>query len=255
MKSYLHPRIFAVLGLFLSLSFPASAQTEYRLSGGSLTPQAAALSPGSMSVSLNYDTHQLFLSPELVKTGTGLIPFIPGPFSVRIRQNILPIATTNYLEGIEYTTEVYVNGNNAPAVAGDVGCVIKTEGLVSWFPSLRISGGGVSSMETNAWRVRVSMDLGADRFLITLSGEAGVLLHLPENLLFTGLAASGSVALIRDTLLVTGEVSGSGLTRFSAGCSLSAYVRRVSFSAGVYYRRTPSSQQILPTFSIGILRN
>ncbi|MFP4362788.1 MAG: hypothetical protein ACLFR1_02840 [Spirochaetia bacterium] len=244
------PVIFAALSFFAVLVFSAEAQTPRLRQNGPLVPGAHALLPGQIRISVNYNSHQLFLTPELVRTGSGLIPWVPGPFSIGIRQNLLPVETPNVLEGIEYTTEVYVNGNNAPAVSADIGSAFRMDGLFPWFQALRVSIAGISSMETNAWLARTSANFGTNRFLISFAGEIGILLALPENLFFAGTGLSVNYLIIRELLIIHTEFRGSSIDRFSAGGSLSFLAGSFAFTGGGYFVKTPSGHRINPAVSI-----
>jgi len=216
-----------------------------------IAPQNRSLQPGEYSLTVDYNSHQLFLTPSLPPTGTGLIPFVPHPFSIRIRQNLLTQKPPNILSGLEYKTEVYLNGNNAPTVSAELDSIFRLSAFSPLTTAIRFGAGGISSMETNAWRTRLGSRINWRRFTFTITGEIGILLDLPTNRIFSGCAAALTAEIVPEHFSATAEIRGSSLERYETGGNISFFIQQLEIAAGMYYRVTQSSTRTNLVFSIG----
>ena len=142
-----------------------------------------------------------------------------------------------------------VNDNNAPAVSSELEGVVALTEFSPLLHFARLGVAGVSSMETNAWRLRGGLSFGTGRVTVHMVGEAGILLDLPQNELFATGAASVNAVLVPGRVASFLEVRGASLQRYETGGGVKLSIRSWEFLTGAYYRQTPSAAAFAPLVS------
>ncbi|MDX9935457.1 MAG: hypothetical protein RBS30_10715 [Sphaerochaetaceae bacterium] len=218
--------------VFITAFFLSSLLGSSSLVGGSLLlPPASDPPPQKTSVRLSYNSQHQVLAPEQdIGKRTSI-----RPMSIRITQNILPAYKNTTLDSLAFVIDIYALSNNAPSVAPEL--------VFGWKlndSAFRIGIGGISSLETNAWRLRgvASHTIFPITFLV--AAETLMVLDIPTN--WITFHAGGAIrwSLFSEMFDVTVESRIATLERWEAGSSLALHLSWVSFRFGWVWQKIPS---------------
>jgi hypothetical protein len=199
------------------------------------------LPSGGFELQTEINRQELLLLAELPRSGSGLLPFIPFPFSVTLRDNLLP-ASAPTLPGFEFITRVHFNSDNAPAAGGELRLLWGPEsGRFMAATGVQI----ITGLETNIYAARVEGSYRGGRLFFSLGTEGGLRLDIPENELFYALSAVSGAVLIPDLISVRLGYRGNAADRNAFEALLRCSFLSFWLEGGASWRRFEAADDSL----------
>jgi hypothetical protein len=191
-------------------------------------PEVGSPRDQAFQITLLWNTHRLTAMPELSGTSK--------PISVIVHQNLLSkTERAAVLDEVAFDLEIHALGQNAPAVASSVGVGVSFGGVKA-----SLSCGGISSLETNAWRTRAACSWEHGSLSCTFMADIIGLLEPLGTSWYIAAGAQTTWRAVKDNLELTLEGRFATVDRWETGCTIAVQVRRWTLMGALVYRRLPS---------------
>jgi hypothetical protein len=215
---------FIFCAIIIMMTFRVLDGATPQTFGGILSPSFASPSPKAIHVSMLLNSQKLFLHPMPPVFGAPLLSFPGIPVSIIVEQNL---SASDSNAALVYSLEIALNSDNAPTTSTALEWVVGDDAIL-----FKTSFGAVSSMETNAWRLRFISGVSEAGWCAYGGIEGALILDLPDPFMHIAgfLSISGPVV---DELIqwsMQGRMSCSGRREVCA--SLGITVENLYAEAG-----------------------